>query len=97
MTTKRTDSQVTSACERLAVDLSAYFDGELEGKALGVVEQHLSGCAACTEKLEKLKQLRAAMAGLSAPASRRGSVLSLLRSELQGGGALKPPVKRTES
>lgn len=97
MTTKRLDVQAAKTCERFAVDLSAYFDGELDGAELVAVEQHLSGCGACTEKLEKLNKLRVAMTGLSLPASRRGSVLGLLRSELRGNGASKPPDKLTES
>ncbi len=94
MTTKRTAAQAAKTCERFAVDLSAYFDGELDGPELAAVEKHLGGCNACTEKLEKLKKLRAAMSGLSTPASRRSSVLNLLRSELRGDGAPKPSDKR---
>jgi anti-sigma factor RsiW len=95
MTMKRSSAQATAkACEQLAVDLSAYFDGELGDAERNAVEQHVSECDACTDKLENLKKLRNAMSNLAIPTSRRGSVLEMLKAELRGEGGMKSSGKR---
>lgn len=50
-----------AACKKYAIDLSAYFDGELHGKALVKLESHLESCAACQGELESHKKIRKAL------------------------------------
>ena len=50
-----------SECEKLAVELSAYFDKELNGAQAAAVEAHLAGCADCRGDLEKMTRLRNAL------------------------------------
>lgn len=83
-----------SACEQFSVDLSAYSDGELDGPEREALEVHLATCGACTKKLSDLKRLRSALTTLSAPVTRRGSVLDVLKAEMRGEGAGKSPAKR---
>lgn len=95
MTNKRLSAKpAAKTCEQYSVDLSAYFDGELEGAEQDAVELHLKTCEACTRKLDNLKRLRRAMSALSTPIPRRGSVLDLLRAEMQGERAEKAVAKR---
>lgn len=48
--------------------LEAYYDGELRGRRLAVVEQHLTECHTCREELEKLAAL-SALLGEAPPAA----------------------------
>src|SRR5262249_49928934 len=89
MTTKR-PKVMAKTCEQLSVDLSAYSDGELEGPEREALEVHLATCGACTKKLSDLKRLRGALSSLSAPVTRRGSVLDLLKAEMRNEGVGKP-------
>ena len=43
---------------RKGEDLSAYLDGELDGKARLELEAHLEGCPVCTEMLQGLRRLQ---------------------------------------
>ncbi len=98
MTNKRPSAKpAAKTCEQYSVDLSAYFDGELEGVEREAVELHLKTCAACTDKLDNLKRLRSAMSALSTPVPRRGSVLDLLKAELRGERADRTEGKRPAS
>ncbi|HUJ74443.1 MAG TPA: zf-HC2 domain-containing protein [bacterium] len=70
-------------CGQIAVDLSAYFDGELAGRSKAAVELHLSTCEACRKRLAGMAQIHHALNTLADPTSqRRGSVLELLKSKL---------------
>ncbi len=90
MTTKRSTTKVMAkTCEQLSVDLSAYSDGELEGPEREALELHIATCDACARKLNDLKRLRSALTTLSAPVTRRASVLDVLKAELRGDGASK--------
>jgi anti-sigma factor RsiW len=48
-----------------AVDLKAYFLGELSPADRTPVEKHLNGCAGCREELERLDSTRLALASLA--------------------------------
>ncbi len=71
-------------CDKAREQLSAYLDGELSPQARLLVEEHLSGCAACRGELESLKTAAALVRGLprSAPPEDFHAVLtSRLRAE----------------
>lgn len=70
------------ACEKYAVDLSAYFDGELEGEELAELEAHLTECEACRASLEQMGAISSAMHTIASPPRRRGSILDALREKL---------------
>lgn len=59
-------SAMKSACPEMAVDLSAYFDGELAANERQRMEAHLEICAPCREALEGMSRLHDAFAALSA-------------------------------
>ena len=69
-------------CGKYSVDLSAYFDRELEGDALGEMEAHLEECEACTEGLKKLDRLHNAITSLAQAPTHRRSVLDDLKAKL---------------
>ena len=86
MTTKRQSAARTAkTCEQLSMELSAYFDGELDPADRAAIELHVSECEACSRKLEQMRKLRSALSSLSAGAPRTGSVLDMLRAELRSG------------
>jgi anti-sigma factor RsiW len=98
MTNKRqTASQAAKTCEQLSMELSAYFDGELDGQERAAVELHLSECEICSAKLDQMKKLRRAMTGLSATMPRGGSVLDMLKAELRAKQPEKSAGKRRTS
>jgi anti-sigma factor RsiW len=70
-------------CREYAVDLSAYFDGELDAQASRSMETHLTSCADCRDTLDKFKALRGALTALSRPPGRTRSVLDELRRKLE--------------
>ena len=47
--------------------LSAYFDGELKGRQLQQVEEHLAECEACQAELESLHGLSVMLHEVPAP------------------------------
>ncbi len=49
--------------------LGAYHDGELQGKRLNQVEEHLSSCESCQAELEKLQALSNTLALYPAPSA----------------------------
>lgn len=69
-------------CKKYSVELSAYFDGELEGEELAALEAHLDGCEGCRADLQGLERLHGAMASLSRPPLSRGSILEELNARL---------------
>jgi anti-sigma factor RsiW len=70
-------------CKAYAVDLSAYFDGELEGAPLQAMETHLAACEGCRDTLQRLARLRSALHAMTRPTGRRGrSVLEDLKARL---------------
>jgi anti-sigma factor RsiW len=94
METKRQSAPAaTKTCDQLSVDLSAYFDGELEGVAREQMEAHLRGCEACSHKLDSFTRLRVAMTGLSRSSKSHGSVVDALKAELRSAKQ-SPPAKR---
>jgi anti-sigma factor RsiW len=72
---------MSKGCKSFAVDLSAYFDGELEGDSLRHMEAHLADCAGCRDTLKRFSKLRSALHALARP-PRRGSILEDLQSRL---------------
>ncbi|MBI3993613.1 MAG: zf-HC2 domain-containing protein [Candidatus Lambdaproteobacteria bacterium] len=54
------------ACAEMAVELSAYFDGELAPDERAAVKAHLDDCPACREALRGMERLHDAFSALSA-------------------------------
>ena len=48
---------MSSDCDTYSVDLSAYFDGELEDEEIIALETHLADCDHCRGQLEKMEKL----------------------------------------
>ncbi|MDH4249484.1 MAG: zf-HC2 domain-containing protein [Deltaproteobacteria bacterium] len=72
------------SCAKYSVDLSAYFDGELEAGEEATLKAHLEGCSTCRERLDKMNLIRSAMSGFGKGALRgQGSVLESLRAKLE--------------
>lgn len=69
-------------CKAYAVDLSAYFDNELQGPARERLTEHLATCAKCRETLRRLGTLRNALHALAKPPRRRRSILEDLQARL---------------
>jgi anti-sigma factor RsiW len=97
MTKKRQTGSEAKSCERLSLNLSAYFDGELDGEDRAAVELHLGECEACGGKLEQMRALRSAMTRLSVAMPRGGSVLDMLKAEMRKEATGKPGGKRRTS
>lgn len=60
-------------CPEIQEQLSAYFDGELEGETLAALTRHLESCAACQAKLDGFRRLSALSAELRRSDERVGS------------------------
>jgi len=73
---------MSKGCKAYAVELSAYFDGELEADEQARLEAHLTECAGCRDTLQRLGKLRTALHALSRPPHRRGSILQDLQARL---------------
>ena len=66
-------------CRDFSTDLSAYFDGELEGKSLQLLETHLQDCGGCRGDLEKMGKIRSALFSMtSSPADREPLVHQIM-------------------
>lgn len=76
------ESSPAKGCKAYAVDLSAYFDHELQGTALERMEAHLEVCENCREALVRLGTLRKALHALARPPRRRRSILEDLQMRL---------------
>ena len=74
-------------CKQLAVDLSAYFDQELDEAETRAVESHLADCADCRESLEKMGRLRAALHTAPPPPLEQKLIQDLMQ-------ALRQPERR---
>jgi anti-sigma factor RsiW len=61
------DLGMDKACEEMALELSAYFDGELTPAEHGRIESHLNGCESCNNALEDMGRLRSAFQALESP------------------------------
>jgi anti-sigma factor RsiW len=63
------------------MELSAYFDNELDAAETAQVKQHLEHCAVCRKKLEGMQRLRDGFAQLAMHrvAPRRSILQGLLR------------------
>lgn len=48
-------------CQKYSVDLSAYFDGELNGKKQTLLKEHLRACEDCRKELGKMEKLSISM------------------------------------
>lgn len=70
-------------CKRLAVDLSAYFDQELDGEDARKVEAHLADCPDCREDMEKMGRMRAALHVTAAPGAPQQRLLQDLMQTLR--------------
>ena len=73
---------MNKGCEKYSVELSAFFDGELESEEKSIMEAHLETCEGCRHSLGRLKQLHGALASLSAPPLRQRSILDEIKSKL---------------
>ena len=62
-------------CEELSVELSAYYDGELQGVEKENVEQHLRSCKPCQDTLEKMGGISRALTGLAGRSGEKHSML----------------------
>lgn len=76
------ENEMSKGCKPFSVDLSAYFDDELEGGELERMEAHLGECGGCRESLEKLKRLRNALSTMRKTPTHHRSVLEDLKAEL---------------
>ena len=76
------ENEMSKVCKPFSVDLSAYFDDELEGGELEAMEAHLSDCEGCQEGLKKLKRLRKALSTMRESPTHHRSVLDDLRAKL---------------
>ena len=66
-------------CRDFSTDLSAYFDGELEGNSLQLLESHLQDCGGCQDDLEKMGKIRSALFSMtSSPADREPLVHQIM-------------------
>ena len=52
-------------CYIYAVDLSAYFDGELDGERMREIELHIHDCLGCRDTLAKMRLLSEALRAVS--------------------------------
>jgi len=77
---------MSKGCKTYAVDLSAYFDGELEGEAAERMKTHLGGCDGCREALDRLGKLRSALHSLARPSQPGRSILSDLKARMAEEG-----------
>ncbi|HEX5385541.1 MAG TPA: anti-sigma factor [Gemmatimonadales bacterium] len=70
-------------CGGLALQLTAYVDGELDSVAVAGVEAHLKTCAACAAEVERERQVHAALqmhvAPVRAPAHLRAGIVDAVR------------------
>ncbi len=74
--------EMSKDCKPFSVELSAYFDDELEGEELEGLEAHLSDCEDCREGLKKLKRLRKALFTMRKTPTHHRSVLDDLKAKL---------------
>ncbi|HVI91991.1 MAG TPA: anti-sigma factor [Dongiaceae bacterium] len=69
-------------CERIAILLNAYIDGELDLSSTLTLESHLAGCRACRQKYERLlaltADLRSGLERHAAPADLRERMTLML-------------------
>lgn len=84
---RRAQGTTNQACREYAVDLSAYFDGELEEPERAELEAHLADCQGCRHDLEKMGRLRQAMTAMRPPRQQRSGRLlrDLMRSLDEAG------------
>ena len=75
--------KMSDTCAKFSVDLSAYFDGELEAEEEKALKAHLDACDKCRGDLDRMRRIRSAMSGLGRR-SHHGpdSVLESLRNKL---------------
>ncbi len=82
--TSRTEEREVNpcaGCEAMAMDLSAYFDNELDAAQAAQVKQHLAHCAVCRNKLAGMQRMRDGFSQLAdhRVAPRRSILYSLLK------------------
>jgi AcrR family transcriptional regulator len=73
-------------CRRVRENLSAYLDGELQGAARRLIEEHLAECAECRTQLDELKETWRLLDELEEPIVHndfRQEVLARARAEAQ--------------
>ncbi len=68
------------ACPEMAVEISAYFDDELEPREREAVELHLKDCPTCRASLDSMGKLHSAFSALSAPAPTRANARPILQA-----------------
>ena len=80
---------MAETCKKYSVELSEYFDGELEGDSRITLEAHLEICPSCKGELGRLKSLRSALNQLAKPMPGRRSILGDLQAKLRLEGISK--------
>jgi anti-sigma factor RsiW len=61
-------AEIAAVCRAFDEDLSAVLDGELGAERRAEVEAHVAGCPGCASRLEALRAVDRALAGLPEPA-----------------------------
>lgn len=80
------EKAMSKGCAKYSLDLSAYFDGELEGEALTRLQEHLDECEACQAALDKFRRIREAMTQLARRPGGSKSILDAVRARLEEEG-----------
>lgn len=73
---------MTKGCQKYSVDLSAYFDGELDEEEEAALKVHLEQCEGCSGSLKRMQSLRNALTSLNRPSLGGRSVLEDLKAKL---------------
>jgi len=73
---------MSTLCRKYSVDLSAYFDGELEEEEETELKAHIETCEGCSASLERLETLHNALTSLKKPSLGGRSVLEDLKIKL---------------
>lgn len=62
---------MSKACPNMEVELSAYFDDELEPHEIDAVDEHLVDCENCRLALQEMAKIREAFSSLSPPGKQK--------------------------
>ncbi len=82
-----------ATCEEIRGEFSAYLDGALDGRSMGVLVHHLERCEACHLEFDEWQGLQSALADLGPaiiPESLQAQLRDTLAGELQRGSYLSP-------
>ena len=71
-------------CRYVESRLSCYVDGELTGREMLVIREHLAGCAECDRQVQQYARLKQLLGSLVAPEARPGFEDELVGLVLKG-------------